>query len=147
MKTRNGKRKYGERGREGRLIKVKRRKHLFILCFLTLNPCVDGWDGWCCHGNSQCGQLSHVAEGEGGQYADAVVAQVPVQIQGFSAHTRTNAQTDAKCPLADVCIQGYPRGSYTNDSCLRPASSLGTDASILPSRYLQGKQQSSCSIY
>lgn len=39
----------------------------------------------CCHGNSQSGQLSHVAEGVRGQCADAVVAQV-------SACAQTNTQ-------------------------------------------------------
>lgn len=31
-------------------------------------------------------------------------------------------------------VQGYASGTYTSDSCLRAASSLGTDVSILPSK-------------
>lgn len=36
-------------------------------------------------------------------------------------------------------VQGQTRATYTSDSCFRAASSLGTDVSMLPSKYLQEK--------
>lgn len=104
----------------------------------------------CSHGNLQCGQLSHVVEGVWAQCTDAVVAQVSVQIETYSDCTQTNthihliyAYQFAKLAAQYVySVQGYVSCTYTNDSCFRPTSSLGTDVSILPSRYLQRKVHS-----
>lgn len=68
-----------------------------------------------------------------------------------SAHGQTNSRTlciyacsasrrlhwDARDAHS---VQGQTRATYTSDSCFRAASSLGTDVSMLPSKYLQEKR-------
>lgn len=57
-------------------------------------------------GNLQCGQLSHVAEGVRCQCADAVVAQVPVEIQTYGKCTQTNAHMQERIAFMLVrCLQ------------------------------------------
>lgn len=94
------------------------------------------------NGNLQCGELRHIAEGERSQRADAVVAQIPAQMQTHGQRTWINKQQNhlhiCMHGVLGVLVQGQTRATYTSDSCFRAASSLGTDVSMFPSKYLKG---------